>query len=244
MNIFLLRKHLSTWAKAVASALPGETPSIFLRIHRTKKGTPSTTYEMHLAGPDTLREEMIVDGKVFSFHISPSSFFQPNPKQAEKLFFPSFLLLQNFARKTACMTFYCGAAVAGILCAPKVRRVVGIESNPYATCDATQNIAANRAANVSVIRGDVGKILSAFQLPPDLALLDPPRSGLEKNALEELIRLKPPRILYLSCQPTSQKRDLEHFVQAGYALVAIQPVDQFPHTPHLENIAYLKRLAV
>ncbi|MEM7175766.1 MAG: 23S rRNA (uracil(1939)-C(5))-methyltransferase RlmD [Chlamydiota bacterium] len=237
---FLTRQQLKSFTQAVLAALPNENPSLFLRIHRVKKGTPSAFYEMHLWGPDSLREELTVHGRTFHFHISPSSFFQPNPIQAEKLFSRAFEIA-GVGEKARVYDLYCGAAVGGILFSPHVKKVIGVESNPYAVCDAQRNIEANQVSNLSVIRGDVGEVLAELQVRPDLALIDPPRAGIDSTALKHLLRLAPLKILYLSCHPLTQRENIDQLTEAGYRLCALQPVDQFPHTFHIENIAYLER---
>ena len=237
---FLTRQQLNRFTQSILAALPGENPSVFLRIHRVKKGTPSTFYEMHLWGADTLCEKLTVLGRTFRFHISPSSFFQPNPMQAEKLFERAFEMAA-VQKNERVYDLYCGGAVAGIIFSPHVRKVIGIESNPYAICDAKRNIEANHVSNLSVIRGDVGEVLSDLQIRPDLALVDPPRAGVDAEGLKHLLRLAPLKIMYISCHPATQKENIDELTQAGYQLCALQPVDQFPHTPHIENIAYLKR---
>ncbi len=239
-NDFLNQRQLNSYTQAVLASLPNETPSIFLRIHRAKKGTPSDFYEMHLWGNDTIREEIVFFDRHFHFHISPSSFFQPHPTQAEKLFRRAFELASP-SPSDRVYDLYCGGAVGGILFAPFVHKVIGIESNPYAVCDAQRNIEANKITNLSVIRGDVGDVLTELHARPDLVLTDPPRAGMDKASLTHLIRLNAPKILYISCHPKTQKRDIEILCQHGYQLRALQPVDQFPHTPHIENIAYLAR---
>jgi len=101
------------------------------------------------------------------------------------------------------------------------------------------NIEENGLSNIRVIKGDVEDILETYQFQCDLAIIDPPRAGLTPKALTHLINLRPKKILYISCNPLSQSENISTLIQHGYHLDAIQSVDQFPHTTHIENIAIL-----
>lgn len=236
-NFLLRNSHLKQFKETILEVMQEEV-SIFLRIHRIQKGKPSDFYEMHLHGPAYLQEQMEIGNRSFTFNISPSSFFQPNTLQAEKLYARAL----EMAAPTQTMEvydLYCGIATLGILFAPYVKRVYGVELNPYAVCDAETNIEANNLSNIHVAKGDVGEVLNNAKNRPDLVILDPPRSGLDPKALENLLRMQPMKILYISCNPETQSSNILTLIQNGYKLEALQPVDQFPHTPHLENIALL-----
>ena len=110
--------------------------------------------------------------------------------------------------------------------------------------DAVENANINGIQNYVVFTGDVGKVLTAKAgeiPPPNVILVDPPRSGLDAAALGHLLRLAPPIIVYVSCNPKTQAINIEELVKSGYHLESLQPVDQFPHTIHIENIAVLKK---
>ncbi len=234
------KTELTTFKEAVLKALPGETPSIFLRIQRIAKGTPTAFYEMHLHGPDLIEEILHVNSRPLIFKISPDSFFQPNPLQAEKLYSHA-LKLADPQPTDIVFDLYCGTGTLGIVFAPYVKKVIGIELSPYAICDAEQNIKANNISNFTLHKGDVGAVLSHIIDCPDLAIIDPPRSGLEPSALKHLIRLLPKKILYISCNPLTQSQNISELLPHGYTLKTLQPIDQFPHTYHLENIALLEK---
>jgi 23S rRNA (uracil1939-C5)-methyltransferase len=237
---FLKRSHLTQFQQAVLKALPDDHPSIFLRIHQAEKGRPTTFYEMHLSGPSLLHETLEIQGRALNFHISPSSFFQPNTQQAEKLYTRAL----EIAAPTSSMRvydLYAGCGALGMVFSPYVKKVLSIELCSYAVCDGEINIENNHLLNMKMIRGDVGHILEEIQLPADLAIVDPPRSGLDSSALKHLFRLAPQKILYISCNPTTQAENLKELTQQGYTLKEIQLVDQFPHTPHIENICLLTR---
>jgi 23S rRNA (uracil1939-C5)-methyltransferase len=136
---------------------------------------------------------------------------------------------------------YCGTGTLGI-CAGKIaHQVVGIEISPESSLDARTNAAANGMKNATFITGAVSDIIEdirqnkTFPLP-DIVMVDPPRAGLDSHTLQHLIELKPRKILYISCNPGTQAENVAALQQAGYVIEAIQPVDQFPHTVHIENI--------
>ncbi|MBM3191392.1 MAG: hypothetical protein FJZ63_01895 [Chlamydiae bacterium] len=120
---------------------------------------------------------------------------------------------------------------------------MGIELNPYAVFDAEVNKELNGITNLTVLQGDVAEILS--KVPPsfaaDLMIVDPPRAGLGDKAIDQVLHFQPQEILYVSCNPFTQKEDIQKLVLKGYQVAAIQPVDQFAHSFHLENLALLKR---
>ena len=239
----LSSEAIAGFTAAVKSALPeGENPSLFLRIQQIQKGSPTQFYEMHLSGPDHIKE--MLGG--LKFKISPTSFFQPHTVQAEKLYARARELSQLHKEMTV-YDLYCGTASISMAFAPHVKKVIGIELNPHAIFDAKENLVLNQIDNVELHIGDVGKVLQKLKAdsgftPPDLVIVDPPRSGLDPLALSHLFELAPKQILYISCNPHTQVENIKNLYAAGYTLKAIQPVDQFPHTAHLENIALLHRV--
>ncbi|MCH9614805.1 MAG: 23S rRNA (uracil-C(5))-methyltransferase RlmCD [Chlamydiia bacterium] len=216
-------------------ALFSEGTAVFLRIHQAIKGQPTQFFEMQLAGPAYIHEELYIQDKRYRFAISPEAFFQPNSLQAEILYTKA-LEIVNPQKEWIVYDLYCGTATLGILFAPHVNKVTSVELSKYAVFDAKQNLELNKTNNVEVLQGDVGQVLGDLKGDPDLVIVDPPRSGLGPLAIEHLKTLKPPRILYISCNPKTQKEDIENL---GYQVKTVQSVDQFPHTPHIENIALL-----
>ena len=212
--------------------------SIFLQIQQAIAGRPTQFFEMHLAGPTHIVEELHVEGRTFRFNISPTSFFQPNTQQAEVLYQIALSLPQ--LPSTACVyDLYCGTGTLGIVAAPRVGQVIGIEINPHAIFDGQLNAAFNGVNNITFYRGDVAQVLAEQTLPkPDLIILDPPRVGLDKAALEVVRALQPEEILYISCNPVTQAQNIAEL--PSYTLTHVQPVDQFPHTPHIENVCLLR----
>lgn len=228
----LHRDQLDGFVKAAGNA------SVFLRIHQTKKGRPTQFFEMHLGGPDHIVEELHLKGGKLSFKISPISFFQPNTLQAEKLYDTAL----SFLDKTDLVyDLYCGTGTLAMGAAKFAKKVVGIELSPEAVIDAEENAIRNQVDNVQFIQGDVGQVLSKLTERPDVVLVDPPRAGLDALALTHLKNLLPRKIIYISCNPLTQADNIRELIQVGYQVKRLQPVDQFPHTYHIENVALLER---
>lgn len=229
----LTRPQLDSFIAAV-----GEGISLFLRIHQTKKGKPTQFFEMHLAGPDHIVEELHLKEGSLSFKISPISFFQPNTLAAEKLYDTAIAMLPRCA---TVFDLYCGTGTLGMAASRFAKQVVGIELSPEAVIDAQENLIRNQISNMTIHQGDVGQVLSELALRPDAVIVDPPRAGLDPLAMRHLKNLLPQTIIYISCNPLTQAENVAELIQVGYRLKRLQPFDQFPHTYHIENIALLER---
>ncbi len=195
--------------------------------------------ERVLFGPGFLRERLAG----LELEISAGSFFQTNTRQAERL----FELLREQARGAReVWDLFSGTGLVALVLAPAVERVVGVERVASAVADARRNALANGIANASFVEADVTEALRG-RVPglelgrADLAVVDPPRAGLHPKALEALLAAAPPRILYVSCNVHTAAPELARALAAGYALVRAQPVDLFPHTPHVECLFSLER---
>ncbi|OGN58334.1 MAG: hypothetical protein A3C42_01100 [Chlamydiae bacterium RIFCSPHIGHO2_02_FULL_45_9] len=229
------RKDLEAFTAAVTEGVEGEI-SIFLRIHQTKKGKPTQFYEMHLQGPDSIIEKLELAVGTFEFTISPSSFFQPNTLGAELLYNTALSMVEG----EVVYDLYCGTGTLGMAAAKKAREVIGIELSKEAVMDGEVNLARNHMTNMRLYQGDVGQVLMRLDgRKPDSVILDPPRAGLDPLALYHLKKILPNQIVYISCNPLTQVENVKELLQSGYRLTRLQPVDQFPHTYHIENIALL-----
>lgn len=179
------------------------------------------------------------------FRISPRSFYQINPLQTEILYKKAI----EFAGLTGnenVLDAYCGIGTIGMIAASSAKQVVGVELNGDAVRDARINAKLNNIQNIHFIKADAGEYmveLARESQPIDVVLMDPPRAGSDKPFLESVITLSPKKIVYISCNPETQARDLRFLTQNGYRVKAIQPVDMFPHTAHIECIALLERKA-
>jgi 23S rRNA (uracil1939-C5)-methyltransferase len=238
----LSRPQLDAFVEAVKKA-GGEEVAIFLRIHQTKKGRPTQFFEMHLSGPDHIVEELHLNEGRLSFKISPISFFQPNTLSAEILYDTALSMLPESA---TVFDLYCGTGTLGMAAAKRAERVVGIELSPEAVIDAEENLKRNGISNMTLHQGDVGKVITRLMEDPnfrrpDTVIVDPPRAGLDPLAIHQIKVLLPKTIIYVSCNPLTQAENIAELLKAGYVLKRLQPIDQFPHTYHIENIALLER---
>jgi len=179
----------------------------------------------------------------FSFKISPKSFFQTNSKQAERL----YQVTRNFAELTGkeiVYDLYCGTGSIGIFCSQNAKKIIGVEFVAEAIEDAKENAQLNQLNDTAFFAGDVIYICNdAFfetHGKPDVIITDPPRAGMHEKLVKKLLDMEAPLIVYVSCNPATQARDLS-LLSEKYTVTKIQPVDMFPHTLHIENVVQLKR---
>ncbi len=178
-------------------------------------------------------EEQLFESR---FRIRANSFFQTNSIQAETLYRACFDLLEPSAGDRV-LDLYCGTGSIGVLLAPHVQSVVGVELVEDAVKAANENAVLNNITNITFFHGDVKDYLKAREGSGDefeTVVIDPPRAGLHPKALRRLLRLNAPKILYISCNPSTFARDARQIVDAGYTLPEVKPVDMFPHTMHIE----------
>jgi 23S rRNA (uracil1939-C5)-methyltransferase len=187
-------------------------------------------------GADHLIEEL---GGI-AFHLRPATFFQINSAAAEALLdlVRVGLKLRGGERL---LDLYCGAGAFALPLAATVAEVVGIEEYAGAIEDGRTTAEANGIANVRFEIGRVEQTLGQLDGTFEAAVLDPPRRGCHPQALEQLLRLAPARLVYISCQPATLARDLKLLVAGGYRVVSVQPVDLFPQTAHIESVCVLMR---
>lgn len=181
------------------------------------------------------------------FRISPKSFYQVDKRQTEKLYGAAM----NFIKEDSelLLDAYCGTGTIGMSLSSRAKNVIGVELNKDAVKDARQNAKNNGIKNISFVCGDAGeyllKTVAKDEKRPDTVVLDPPRSGSSKDFLSSVLKIKPKRIVYISCGPESLKRDLEYLLRPKhgkrlYQIEGIQPIDMFPMTKHTEVIVALK----
>ena len=179
----------------------------------------------------------------FLFRISPNSFFQTNTIQAVNLYLVA-LEFAEFSGDEIVYDLYSGAGTISIFVSPHVKEVHAFESVEPAVKDAHTNTELNKITNVHFCLADLNKsflpILKDKSIPkPDVVIADPPRAGMNPKTVNDLIELSPKKLVYVSCNPATQARDIKLFAEAGYKLIKIRPVDMFPHTYHIENVALL-----
>ena len=216
-----------------------EITTLINSVNSTRSPVAVGDQDTVIYGPGYI-EERISDRL---FRITPTVFFQPNSLQAERL----FGIVEEHSHLSSgdlLYDLYCGLGSIGLFLAPRVRRVVGVESHPEAVRLAALNAEQNGIANAVFHAGDTLMALKPdFQRRngrPDVVILDPPRVGLHPDVVQGLIRTKPSRIVYTSCNPATLARDLQ-LLSGHYHLEAVQPVDMFPQTFHIEAVAALAR---
>ena len=176
------------------------------------------------------------------FKVGPKSFYQTNTEQAYHL----YSVARNFAQLTGnevVYDLYTGTGTIANFVAKEAGKVVGIEYVPEAIEDAKVNSEINGIDNTLFYAGDMKDILNdefiARHGKPDVIITDPPRAGMHQDVVDTILRAEPKRIVYVSCNPATQARDLQ-LLDAKYKVTAVQPVDMFPHTPHVENVVALE----
>ncbi|MDD4688905.1 MAG: 23S rRNA (uracil(1939)-C(5))-methyltransferase RlmD [Eubacteriales bacterium] len=179
-----------------------------------------------------------------TFSISPSSFYQINPAQTERL----YNIAMEFAHLTGeerVIDAYCGTGTIGIIASKKAGVVIGVESNKAAVNDARENAKLNKCRNMSFACEDAGKFmrdLAENDMSADVVFADPPRNGCSQEFLDSVAILKPQKLVYISCNPETQVRDIKYLMQKGYKPTIVQPVDMFPHTKHVESVCLMSRV--
>jgi 23S rRNA (uracil1939-C5)-methyltransferase len=193
-------------------------------------------FEVPLAGDSLLKDTI----GPFEFEISANSFFQTNTRSALKLYEKA----KAFARLTgseSVVDLYCGTGTISIFMADQAREVVGIDVVESAIQDARRNCERNRVTNCRFRCGDVRKLLPDLDVRPDVLIIDPPRDGMHKDVVAQVMAMRPARIVYVSCNPATLARDVA-VLKANYRVAEVQPVDMFPHTWHIEAVARLEVL--
>jgi 23S rRNA (uracil1939-C5)-methyltransferase len=211
---------------------------LLTRIDSVAETTQGGDTEL-LAGVDRLEEE--IGG--MRVEISSEAFFQTNTEMAQQLY---ALAIEYAGPRGVERTYdlYCGIGTVGLLFAPRVAEVWGLEIVEAAVADAISNARLNEIGNAHFFAGDVRLVLRELvdrAGRPDLLVVDPPRAGLSQKVVRRVIEAAPERIVYVSCNPTTLAPNAAQLVEAGYRLVRVRPVDMFPQTPHIECVALLER---
>lgn len=233
---------MQTYTKKLLDAVP-EITTVVNTINSRKAQIAFGEREEVYHGSGVIHERL----GGFTFTISAGSFFQTNTDQAETL----YGVAKSFAelRPTdVVFDLYSGTGSIALFVSDSVQQVVGIESVESALKDANRNAQLNKVTNCEFVLGDLKDRLTRDaewmnrHATPNVVIIDPPRSGMHPKVVEEVVKLGADRIVYVSCNPATQARDVKMMCEKGYALVKLQPVDMFPHTHHIENVALLHRL--
>lgn len=210
--------------------------SVINNIASRKAGVAVGEMEHTLAGSDMISDKIAG----FGFKISANSFFQTNTRGAASL----FKIVEEYAMLTGAETvldLYSGTGTIPILLSEHCKSVTGIEIIESAVADAEKNCRENAITNCKFIRGDIRKCLSQITRRPDVLIIDPPRAGMHKDVVKQVLELGADRMVYVSCNPATLARDVQ-MMQESYRLEEVQPVDMFPHTYHVEAVAKLAKI--
>ncbi len=232
------KEKIYTLLTAVATEFPEITSLLY--VVNTKVNDTIADQEIHLfKGREYIEEDM----EGLKFRIGPKSFYQTNSRQAYRL----YSVARDFAKLNGdelVYDLYTGTGTIACFIARQVRHVIGIEYVPEAIEDAKINAAANNLENTEFYAGDMKNVLTSEFIQrhghPDVMIVDPPRAGMHEDVVNVILSAAPKRIVYVSCNPATQARDLA-LLHEKYDIEAVCPVDMFPHTQHVENVVALTR---
>ncbi|MBR3737269.1 MAG: 23S rRNA (uracil(1939)-C(5))-methyltransferase RlmD, partial [Eubacterium sp.] len=176
-----------------------------------------------------------------TFRISPASFYQVNPVQTEILY-KTAIDYAALSGTEAVFDAYCGTGTIGIIASKSAKQVLGVELNKNAVKDAVINAKKNKCENIFFIEADAAQLINELAKEKehfDVVFMDPPRAGASRKFLLSLLKLKPQKIIYISCNPKTLARDLETLTEKEYKAEIIQSVDMFPFTEHIETVVKL-----
>ena len=230
--------HAKELTKMLRENIPG-LKSFIQNINKRHTNVIMGLKDRVIFGKSTIRDTL---GSL-KFNISAQSFFQVNSEQAEKLYNKA-VEFASLTGKEIVFDIYCGTGTISLFLAKHAKAVYGIEIVPPAITDARRNAEDNHCNNATFILGDAAKKLPELLeqgIKPDVVLLDPPRAGCEERVLSSIVHVKPKRIVYVSCNPSTLARDLAYLSSHGYNVPIVQPVDMFPQTAHVECVALIER---
>jgi 23S rRNA (uracil1939-C5)-methyltransferase len=210
--------------------------SIMNNITARKAGVAFGEYEICVSGENHIRERI----GPLEFKISANSFFQTNTRGAKTLY-ETVKRQADLDGSQEVVDLYSGTGTIALFLSDSARRVTGLEIVSDAVADAERNCRINGVENCRFIDGDIRESISQIPVRPDVMIIDPPRAGMHKDVVKKVIDMKPPRIVYVSCNPASLARDLG-MMKSDFRVHEVQPVDMFPHTYHIEAVARLEAI--
>lgn len=230
-------EHITELMEELKNAFP-QINSLYYIVNTKRNDSISDQTPILFSGSDAIYEQM----EDLKFKIGPKSFYQTNSLQAYRL----YSVVREFADlkgNEIVYDLYTGTGTIGLFLSNNAAKVVGIEYVPEAIEDAKVNASNNGRANAFFFAGDMKDMLTGDFInengKPDVVILDPPRAGIHPSVAEVLLQAQTPRMVYVSCNPATQARDLA-LLQEKYEITRVRPVDMFPHTHHVENVVALK----
>jgi len=208
-------------------------------VGETTRGGKTKT----LKGAQAIDEELDLGGTRLRFSISPDAFFQTNTEMAERLYGTAAELAGLTGRERV-FDLYCGIGTIALCLALDAAAIVGVEVVERAVADAIDNAKRNGVDNARFFAGDIRTAMRPLieqEGAADVVVIDPPRPGLSQKVVRRVLEVEAPRVVYVSCNPTTLAPNARQLVDAGYALRTVRPVDMFPQTPHIECVALLER---
>lgn len=228
----------NNFIKALLKKHP-EITTIVMNVNNRKTSVVLGNTEKILYGKGTIEDTLC--GQVFQ--ISPKSFYQINPIQTKKLYTKA-IDMSKLDQNEVVLDAYCGIGTIALILSSKVKKVIGVELNKDALKDAIKNAKRNNIKNTHFYQGDAGEFMVGMANSKqriDTVFMDPPRSGSDEKFLSSIVKLGPKKVVYISCNPVTQARDLKYLTKHGYKVEEIQPVDMFPHTYHVESVVLITR---
>ena len=228
----------NNFVKALREKHP-EISTVILNINDKKTSMILGSRNITLYGKGFIEDELCG----LKFRISPSSFYQINPVQTEKLYNKA-IEFAALTGKEKVIDAYCGIGTIGMVAAAKAKEVVGVELNRDAVRDAIMNAKRNEMQHITFYNEDAGEFMVKMAEEGDKAdvvFMDPPRAGSDEAFLSSLVKLSPDKIVYISCNPLTQARDLKFLSKNGYKVRKCQPYDMFPWTYHVETVVLLSQ---
>ncbi|MCI2099060.1 MAG: 23S rRNA (uracil(1939)-C(5))-methyltransferase RlmD [Succiniclasticum sp.] len=233
--------HRKELVQMLQAAIPGLT-SVVQNVNKRSTNVILGEKTYLVYGKETIQDKI---GNL-TFHISAQSFFQVNSEQVEVLYNKALEFADLRGTETV-VDLYCGTGTITLFLAQKARLAVGIEIVPSAIRDAKKNARANHLANAEFLLGDAAVEMPRLVkdgLRPDVVVVDPPRAGCEARVLDAIARVRPEKVVYVSCNPATLARDLAYLKERGFAIAKVQPVDMFSRTHHVETVVLMSKVGV
>lgn len=228
----------NNFVKALRKVHP-EITSVVINVNDKKTSMVLGEREQVIYGPGYIEDQLCG----MTFKISPRSFYQVNPQQTEVLY-QKAIAFAGLSGKEVVLDAYCGTGTIGMIAAPHAGKVIGVELNKDAVKDAIAGAKRNQISNIRFYQADAGDFmvkLADSGEKVDVVLMDPPRTGSSEKFLTALVKLKPQKVVYVSCNPETLARDLQYLCRKGYRMEKGMGVDMFPFTKHVETVVLLSR---